>query len=175
MIRFLGLSLLLLAASPGFAQWSISKKATHAMDDPPSTPSEDVWLKITVRNDSSDTLYVEGIPWQQPWYMVEAYLKHEVDEVWERRNVFVDQPLKMLAVEPGSEFDVVRREAKTAIGTSMMLTFKMARSANDQVGRRILVGPFLIPEITQTHHDSIHHADISIQLPSLIWSSLGPT
>ena len=60
--------------------------------------------------------------------MVEAYIKHADDDVWERQNVIVDRKLEMLPVKAGEEFSILRREAKKSIGASMMLTFKMAHS-----------------------------------------------
>ena len=116
--------LLVLGASPCFAQWSIVSHSTRPMLNQTRSDGEDVWLDVVIRNDSRDTLYVHGIKWEQPWYLVEAYLKHADNEVWIRQNIGVDQKLQMLPVKAGQTFKVVRREDKQSIGQSMMLTFR---------------------------------------------------
>lgn len=148
MRRLLITFLFLLCASPSICQWSITGIAAKSVEGRANSEEDkDILLEIMIRNDLKRTLYVQGIKWGKPWYMVEEYIKHSNDDVWERYNSFVDQKLEMIPVRTGEEFKVVHRVAKKAIGRSMMLTLTMAYSENDTKGNIILLGPVNIPEI----------------------------
>ena len=139
---------------PCFGQWSIISTKTRPMDKQTKTEGEDVWLDVVIRNDSPNTLYAQGISWEQPWYLVEAYLQQTEGQVWVRQNVGVDRQLEMLPVKAGETFKVVRREDKASIGRSLMLTFRMAYSKHDETGSRILLGAFQIPDLHEHDSDS---------------------
>ena len=134
---------LLCSSTSSFSQWTIVKTEGKNTDERSFVENGDFVLEITLRNESPDTLYVQGI--RPEWYMVEAYIKSPKGVVWERQNIGVDQQLEMLPVKAGGEIKLVRRESLKHAGRSMMLTFLMAHSANDQRGSQILVGDFQIP------------------------------
>lgn len=134
---------LLCSTTPSFSQWAITKTEAKKTDERSFVENGDFVLEITLRNESSETLYVQGI--RPGFYMVEAYIRNPKGAVWERQNIGVDQKLEMLPVKAGGEIKLVRRESLKHVGRSMMLTFLMAHSEHDQRCSQILVGDFQIP------------------------------
>ncbi len=143
-------------ATRGLSQWAIvnvkalelDKQSREAMKPKDrgkqsGAASEDFFLSITLRNESSGTLYVRGI--RPDWYMVEAFVKNPKGSAWERQNTEVDQKLEMLPVKSGAEIITGRRVSGDQIGRAMLLTFRMAYSELDERGAEILVGEFQIP------------------------------
>jgi hypothetical protein len=133
--------LLILMCSSSFAQWSIKK--TEAKNEPSLLKRGDFALEITLHNESSKTLYVQGL--QPAWYMVEAYIKNPKGAVWEKESIGVDRKLEMLPVEAGGDIKLLRSVSLKHAGHAMILTFLMAQSEHDHHGSQILVGEFLIP------------------------------
>lgn len=133
---------MLVLASSANAQWKLVKIETHGPKLHPDALAEDIWLTMLLRNDSRETLFVQGI--KPGWYMVESFIKAD-GIVWERQNVGVDQKLEMISVGAGEQIEIVRRDSRKHVGHSILLTFLMARSEHDDRGTRILVGPFEIP------------------------------
>ncbi len=134
---------LLLLVSPAFAQWKVVTVTAAGPEDRPEALPTDLWLKIELKNDSKETLYVPGL-WGK-WYMIESFIKDADGDVWQRSNVGVDQELVMTPVAPGATINAGGRYSREHVGRLMLLTFKVARSKDDKQGSLILVGPFTIP------------------------------
>lgn len=149
MNRFLILAALLLPATSAFSQWSIVSVTAERNQVLPSKVSEDMFLRIALRNDSDRTLYIWG---QSGYYQVEAFIKDSKSMVWERKNSWMcgtaGEP-SWQPVEAGREIKVLRREAIRDAGRSMMLTFRMAYSpiVDATGGSEILLGEFKIPAV----------------------------
>jgi hypothetical protein len=131
------------AKLPATGDWTIVRLEARGPENHPIALADDLWLLITLRNDSGGTRYVQGI--RPGWYMVESFIKGAEGITWERQNVGVDQKLEMLPVPAGAQIEVGRRDTRKHIGRAMLLTFVMARSELDQKGSTILVGDFKIP------------------------------
>ena len=141
------ITLLLLSLLDLQAQWEIVRAEAKPLEKQTSAVSEDFWLHVVIRNATEKTLYVQGMG---QWYMIEAFIKNSSDAVWNRQNTGVDRELTMVPVAPGEEIVSVRREAVLNIGKSMMLTFQMAFSQHEEIGSRVLLGEFKIPELPKT-------------------------
>ena len=128
--------------------------------------SKDFWLEITLRNDFKETLYIQGI--HPKWYMIEAYIKHPNNAVWERQNTGVNRKLEMLPVKAGEEIKTVRREAIKNIGSSVMLTFLMAYTNNDNVALRILLDGFTIPHLIKSEQNDASNSDSAVTKPEYL-------
>ena len=134
---------LLLLVAPAFAQWKLVTLTATGPENQPGALPTDLWLKIELRNDSKETLYVPGL-WGH-WYMIESFIKDAEGMVWERQNVGVDQSLVMTPVAPGATIDAGGRYSREHVGRLILLTFVVSRSEYDKRGSPILVGPFTIP------------------------------
>ena len=162
MNKLLLLLVFLCCPSISFSQWAITSvkakpvdaktreaiKAKAAAHGAKTTAvAEDFILETTLRNESSDILYVRGIRFGEAsfFYIVESFIKNAKGGVWERENILVDQKVDMLPVKPGAEFKTQRWLSTELIGRSMMLTFRTSHSNYDKDGEGILVGPFEIP------------------------------
>ena len=133
----------LLLVSPALAQWKVVTVAATGPENHPDALATDLWLKIELKNDSKETLYVPGL-WGN-WYMIESFIKIADESVWERQNVGADQKLVMTPVAPGATINAGGRYSREHVGRLMLLTFVVARSEHDKTGSPILVGPFTIP------------------------------
>jgi hypothetical protein len=135
--------LLMLLVAPAFGQWKVVKVTASGPEKDPPGLLTDLWLKIELKNDSKETLYVPGL-WGK-WYMIESYIKEADGQVWERQNTGVDQNLEMTAVAPGATIDAGGRFKREHVGRLMLLTLVVAKVKGNETGSRILVGPFTIP------------------------------
>jgi len=127
------------------ADWSIvSTRATaFKPEEQSSKDGQDFWLNITLRNDSKVTQYIQGLP--SGWFLVEAFIRRSHSGVWERQNAGYDQKLKWIAIRPGEEIKLARRQAVADAGLPMMLTFSRALSEGDHTGSIIILDSFNVP------------------------------
>ena len=133
----------LLLVAPAFGQWKLTALIAMGPENHPDALPTDLWLKIELKNDSKETLYVPGL-WGK-WYMVESFIRDAEGLVWQRQNVGVGQELVMTPVAPGATISAGGRYSREHVGRLILLTFVVARSQDDKTGSRVLVGPFTIP------------------------------
>ena len=133
---------------PDRSEWSIQSARTHEIQHLTETDPDDVWLTIKMRNDSGRTLYVPGVGWGNPWYMIETYVQDADKNVWHHQNIGVDRDLEMLPVKADEVIELLHRIPRAHIGRSMVLTFSMSYSDKSKRGHiPLLVGDIEIPAI----------------------------
>jgi len=128
------------------AEWTVVSTSATAFkpEEKTSKVSDDFWLQITLRNDSKVVQYIQGL--RPSWFMIEAFVRARQSGIWERQNTGVDQKLEWIAIKPGEEIKLTRRQAVADIGLPMMLTFSRSLSTGDNKGTIVLLDPFTVPE-----------------------------
>jgi hypothetical protein len=139
------LGIITLSASAFAADWTVVSTSSAAFKPEESISSVpgDFWLHITLRNDSKVIQYVQGIG--PGWFMIEAFIRRPQSGTWERENCGVCQKLEWIAIKPGEEVKLKRRQSAADVGLPMMLTFSSALSSGDDTGSIILLDQFIVP------------------------------
>ncbi len=134
-----------LSASAFAADWTVISTSPAALkaEERTSSVSDDFWLHITLRNDSKVIQYIPGL--RPGWFMIEAFVRRQQSGTWERQNTDVDQKLEWIAIKPGDEVKLTRRQSVADVGLPMMLTFRLAWSDGDRTGSIILLDQFTVP------------------------------
>lgn len=137
----------LLHVSATAAEWTVVSTSATAFkpEEQTSKVSDDFWLHITLRNDSKVVQYIQGL--RPGWFMVEAFIRSRQSGIWERQNTWVDQKLEWIAIKPGEEIKLLRRQSVTDIGLPMMLTFSRSLSTGDHTGTIVLLDQFTVPAL----------------------------
>lgn len=139
------LGIMTLSASALAADWTVvstSSAAFKAEEHTSSVPG-DFWLHITLRNDSKVIQYVQGI--SPGWFMIEAFIRRPQSGTWERENIGVCQKLEWIAIKPGEEVKLKRRQSAADAGLPMILTLSSDLSPGDHTGSIILLDQFTVP------------------------------
>lgn len=139
------IAVVLLHVSAAAAEWTVVSTSSTAFkpEEQTSTVADDFWLHITLRNDSKVVQYLQGM--RPGWFMVEAFVRPRQSGIWERQNTGVDRELEWIAIKPGEEIKLTRRQSVADIGLPMMLTFRRALSEGDHTGSMVLLDPFTVP------------------------------
>ena len=137
----------LLHVSATAAEWTVVSSSATAFkpEEQTSKVSEDFWLHITLRNDSKVVQYIQGL--RPGWFMVEAFIRSRQSGIWERQNIWVDQKLEWIAIKPGEEIKLTRRQSVADIGLPMMLTFSRSLSTGDHTGTIVMLDQFTVPAL----------------------------
>jgi hypothetical protein len=127
------------------AEWTVASTSSTAFkpEEQTSKVSDDFWLHITLRNDSNVVQYIQGL--RPSWFMIEAFVRPLQSGIWERQNTDVDQKLEWIAIKPGEEIKLTRRQSVADIGLPMMLTFNRSFSTGDHKGTIVLLDQFTVP------------------------------
>ena len=140
------IAVVLLHVSATAAEWTVVSTSATAFkpEEQTSKVSDDFWLHITLRNDSKKVQYIQGL--RPSWFMIEAFVRSRQSGIWERQNIGVDQKLEWIAIKPGEEIKLTRRQSVSDIGLPMMLTFSPALS---EAGSRdiVLLDQFTVPAL----------------------------
>lgn len=136
---------MMLNVSAFTAEWIVVTTSSTALkpEEQQSKVSDDFWLHITLRNDSKVIQYIQGL--RPGWFMVEAFVRTRQSGIWERQNTGVDQKLEWIAIKPGEEIKLTRRQSVADIGLPMMLTFSRSLSTGDHAGTIVLLDQFTVP------------------------------
>ena len=136
----------MLQVSAVAAEWTVVSTSAAAFkpEDQTSKVSDDFWLQITLRNDSKVVQYIQGL--RPSWFLIEAFVRSRQSGIWERQNTGFDRKLEWIAIKPGEEIKLTRRQAVADIGLPMMLTFSRSFSTGDYRGTIVLLDPFTVPE-----------------------------
>lgn len=136
---------MMLHVSAMAAEWTVVSTTSTAFRPEERTPNgpDDFWLHITLRNDSKIVQYIRGLP--SGWYLVEAFVRSRKSGIWERQNTGYDRNLEWLAIKPGQEIKLLRRQSTADIDLPMMLTFRRTLSSGDNSGSVVLLDQFKIP------------------------------
>ncbi|MBE2181603.1 MAG: hypothetical protein IAE97_14150 [Chthoniobacterales bacterium] len=139
------IAVVLLHVSAAAAEWTVVSTSATAFEPEEQTSKvpDDFWLHITLRNDSKVVQYIQGL--RPGWFMVEAFVRPAKSGIWERQNIGVDQKLEWIAIKPGEEIKLTRRQAVSDIGLPMMLTFSRSFSTGDHTGTIVLLDQFTVP------------------------------
>ena len=131
------------------ADWSIvSTRATaFKPEEQTSKDGQDFWLNITLRNDSKVTQYIRGL--KPGWFLIEALIQPPQSEAWERQKIGFDQKLTWIAIKPGEEIKLLRRQSIADAGRPMKLTFSTALSEAAPEESVIVLDPFKVPSPTK--------------------------
>ena len=140
------IAVVLLHMSATAAEWTVVSTSATAFkpEEQTSKVADDFWLHITLRNDSKKVQYIQGL--RPSWFMIEAFVRSRQSGIWERQNIGVDQKLEWIAIKPGEEINLTRRQSVSDIGSPMMLTFSPALS---EAGSRdiVLLDQFTVPAL----------------------------
>lgn len=135
----------LLHVSATAAEWTVVSTSALAFkpEEQTSKVADDFWLHITLRNDSKVVQYIQGL--RPGWFMVEAFVRSSQSGIWERQNTGVDQKLEWIAIKPGEEIKLTRRQSVSDVGLPMRLTFSRSLSTGDHAGTIVLLDQFTVP------------------------------